>query len=473
VRRTAHRGGTGVRLTRWGALLGAVAIALTGCGGGSGASKTDSAPVAAESPSAPTTTPAGAGASRAASAAPLASGTANAPTTKAPPNPALTRLQAALTRSLRKAGPQSGALVYDLTARRTLFALSEGVGRPPASVEKLYTSLALLRMLGPDARLHTVVVGKGHMGPHGVWHGDLYLVGGGDPTFGDGAFNKIWESGYGPTAGQLVNQLTGRGIRRVTGSVIGDESLFDRRRGGMLTKLDADIPDLGGQLSALAYDHGATARGLNPGAFAARELTLALRADHVHAQASSTTGSAPARGQVLAVVSSPPLWVMLRLMDVSSDDLFAELFTKQLGTRFGGAGSIAAGAQVVASTVTSYGIHPRIVDGSGLSRSDRSSPREVVDLLRAVWSTPEGNILAASLPVVGVSGTVQTIAVHTPAQGNCIAKTGTLSYVTNLAGYCRRRHHHHELAFALMVDGPGNSSALVLESQMVAAIARY
>jgi serine-type D-Ala-D-Ala carboxypeptidase/endopeptidase (penicillin-binding protein 4) len=473
VRRTAHRGGTGVRLTHWVALLGAVAIALAGCGGGSGASKTDSAPVPAVSSAAPTTTPAGAGASGDASAAPLAAGTAaDAPTSKAPLVPALTRLQAALRRSLRKAGPRSGALVYDLTARRTLFALRQGVGRPPASVEKLYTSLALLRMLGPDARLHTVVVGKGHMRAHGVWHGDLYLVGGGDPTFGDGAFNKIWESGYGPTASQLVNQLSGRGIRRVTGRVIGDESLFDRRRGGMLTKLDADVPDFGGQLSALAYDHGATARGLNPGAFAARELTLSLRADHVRARASSETGSAPARGQILAVVSSPPLSVMLRLMDVSSDDLFAELFTKQLGTRFGGGGSIAAGAQVVASTITSYGIHPRIVDGSGLSRSDRSSPRELVDLLRAAWRTPDGNILAASLPVVGVSGTVQTIAVHTPAQGNCIAKTGTLNFVTNLAGYCRRRDHH-ELVFALMVDGPGNSSALVLEGQMVAAIARY
>ena len=391
----------------------------------------------------------------------------------APPSPQLVRLTRSMRKALAKAGPASGALVYDLTTGRTLFAQRDNTGRPPASVEKLYTTLAAVRLLGPGARLHTVVVGKGHMGRHGIWHGDLYLVGGGDPTFGDGAFNKIWEAGYGPTSSQLVHQLAAHGIHSVTGRVIGDESLFDRRRGGMLTNLEADVPDFGGQLSALAYDHGATTKGLNPAAFAARELTLAMNADHVRARAAKTSGNAPAQGRVLAVVSSPPLSVMLRLMDVPSDDLFAELFAKQLGTRFGSGGTIADGAQVISSTIaTGYGIHPKIVDGSGLSRSDRSSPRQVVELLRSASGTADGKLLTASLPVVGVNGTARSIAVHTPAQRNCIAKTGTLDDVTNLAGYCQRPGHH-KLAFALMIDGPENWSALVLEGQMIAAIARY
>ena len=103
--------------------------------------------------------------------------------------------------------------------------------RPPASVEKLYTSLAVLRELGPDATLQTKVLGAGSLGSRGVWHGDLYLVGGGDPTFGDQGFNRTWEFGYGPTASQLANQLQAHGIRRVTGAVIGDGSLFDGRVG--------------------------------------------------------------------------------------------------------------------------------------------------------------------------------------------------------------------------------------------------
>jgi D-alanyl-D-alanine carboxypeptidase/D-alanyl-D-alanine-endopeptidase (penicillin-binding protein 4) len=363
-------------------------------------------------------------------------------------------------------------MVYDLTAHQRVFALREGVRRAPASVEKLYTTLALLRMLGPGARLHTEVMGTGHLGRHGVWHGNLYLRGGGDPTFGDGAFNRVWEEGYGPTATQLVDQLRGVGIRRVTGKVIGDASLFDAHRGGPSTNFAPDVPDFGGQLSALTYDHGATLGTLSPGAFAARERALALRAAHVRAKASHDTDVTPSGAHTLATVSSPPLSVMLRLMDVRSDDLFAELFTEQLGSRFGTGGSIAAGARVVTSAITSYGVHPGIVDGSGLSRDDRSSPSQVVSLLRSAWRTPEGNVLWASLPVVGVNGTVQRIGVHTPAQGNCIAKTGTLNGVTNLAGYCHRSGHHR-LAFALMIDGPSNAQALELMSRMVGTIAKY
>jgi D-alanyl-D-alanine carboxypeptidase/D-alanyl-D-alanine-endopeptidase (penicillin-binding protein 4) len=381
-------------------------------------------------------------------------------------------LQTALTKQMRLAGPASGALVYDVDRRSELFGLRPTVKRPPASVEKLWTTTALMNKLGPDARLHTTVLGTGSL-RHGVWHGNLYLRGGGDPTFGDPTFNKVWEQGYGPTANQLVDQLLAHGIHRVTGRVIGDESLFDRRRGGMLTKLMVDVPDFGGQLSALTYDHGTTARRYDPATFAARELALTMRASHVAVRASTHAGRTPARAHLLALVSSPPMATMTRLMDVPSDDLFAEMFTKQLGVLFGRGGSIAAGARVIAQTIAAtYDLHPKIVDGSGLSRDDRSSPLEIVDLLRDVWRTRAGDELTASLPTVGVDGTVKTIGVRTAAQGRCVAKTGTLNYVTNLAGYCHSRTGK-TIAFALFVDGPDNGTAILLESKMIAAIARY
>jgi D-alanyl-D-alanine carboxypeptidase/D-alanyl-D-alanine-endopeptidase (penicillin-binding protein 4) len=89
-----------------------------------------------------------------------------------------------------------------------------------------------------------------------------------------------------------------------------------------------------------------------------------------------------------------------------------------------------------------------------------------------MWNTPIGRELSAALPVVGVNGTVQRIAPHSVAQGRCAAKTGTLNFVTNLAGYCTTRGHH-VLAFALMMDGPLNSTGYQLLGQMVPAIARY
>jgi D-alanyl-D-alanine carboxypeptidase/D-alanyl-D-alanine-endopeptidase (penicillin-binding protein 4) len=316
------------------------------------------------------------------------------------------------------------------------------------------------------------VLGAGHLGPGGVWEGNLYLRGGGDPTFGDGWFNRVWEDGYGPTAAELVAQLRRGGIRAVAGRVIGDASLFDHRPGGPNSGYAPDIPDLGGQLAALTYDHGSTSGALSPAAFAAKELVLTMRDAHISARAASFAGATPPGARPLASVESPPTSVLLRLMDVPSDDFFAEMLAKQLGVRFGGAGTTAAGAAVISSAVAELGVHPTIVDGSGLSRRDASSPADVDDLLHALWGTATGKLVSGSLATVGVNGTVQTIAVHTAARGRCVAKTGTLNYVTNLAGYCFPAGGH-ALAFAVFVDGPTNSRAFVLIGRMVAAIARY
>ena len=255
--------------------------------------------------------------------------------------------------------------------------------------------------------------------------------------------------------------------------MIGDESLFDTLRGGPLTGYQPDIPDYGGELSALVYDHGATGGGMNPAAFAAHELALTMRDMDIRARADRSTAFTPAGAHLLAIVQSPPLSVLLKLMDVPSDDLFADLLAKQIGYRYTGHGTLAAGAaQISAVIAKNYDLHPTILDGSGLDKADRSSPDQVVSLLRDVHSTPVGTLLANSLPVVGETGTVQSIAVHTAAQGHCIAKTGTLDDVTNLAGYCTARDAH-TIVFALLLDGPENWQALELLSKMVGAIAAY
>ena len=61
---------------------------------------------------------------------------------------------------------------------------------------------------------------------------------------------------------------------------------------------------------------------------------------------------------------------------------------------------------------------------------------------------------------------------HTPAQGNCIAKTGTLNGGHGPAGYSPRPGHHR-LAFALMIDGPSNAQALELMNRVVGGIAKH
>ena len=383
------------------------------------------------------------------------------------------QLQRELTRALTGAGKQVGLLVANVESGATVFSRDATVARPPASVEKLYTTVSALNLLGPAARFATTVLGTGSLGAGGVWHGNLFLRGGGDPTLGDGSWNREYEDGYGPTAAELASQLRRRGIRRVTGRIFADESLFDTDRGGPLTHDQPDIPDYGGELSALVYDHGMTQGSMSPAVFAAHELALTLRGGGMRVAAAGRTAHTPASAVTLARVRSPRLSALIRLMDVPSDDLIADMLAKQLGARLRDSGTLSAGASVITQAIaTEYDLHPTLFDGSGLDRADHTTPADVVTLLRRVWMTPTGNLLHAALPVVGEQGTVEHIGVHTPAQGRCVAKTGTLDGVTNLAGYCSARSGS-TLAFALMIDGPSNYAAIPMLSRAVAAIARY
>ncbi len=400
------------------------------------------------------------------------SGQARTPRSALQPS-AQQQLHRELTRALQGAGHQVGLLVTNVASGATVASRNATVARPPASVEKLYTTVAALNLLGPTARFATTVLGTGGLGPGGVWHGNLFLRGGGDPTLGDGSWNREYEDGYGPTAAELASQLRRRGIRRVTGRIFADESLFDADRGGPLTHDQPDIPDYGGELSALVYDHGMTDGSMSPAVFAAHELALTLRGGGMRVAAAGRAAHTPASAVTLARVRSPPLSVLIRLMDVPSDDLIADMLAKQLGARLRDSGTLSAGAAVITQAIANdYGLHPTLFDGSGLDRADHTTPADVVTLLQRVWMTPTGNLLHAALPVVGEQGTVEHIGVHTPAQGRCVAKTGTLDGVTNLAGYCTPRGGA-TLAFALMIDGPSNAAAIPMLSRAVAAIARY
>jgi D-alanyl-D-alanine carboxypeptidase/D-alanyl-D-alanine-endopeptidase (penicillin-binding protein 4) len=392
---------------------------------------------------------------------------------KPPPPTPQQKLRIALLRDLRHAGRNSGAAVYDITKGEQLFAWGATIRRPPASVEKLYTSIAALKEFGPNSHFHTEVRGTGSLDAGGVWHGDLFLRGDGDPTFGSAVFNRTWELGYGATPDPLIAALQRAGIKHLDGDVIGDPSLFDDRVGPPSSNFEADITDMGGELAGLTFDHGSSTGKLTPGAVAASKFAVALRKAHIFAKATPVTRRTPRHTRLLAATVSPPLSKILRLMDVPSDDFYAETLTKDLGARFGSGGTTADGARVIRDVIRSaYEIHPRIVDGSGLSRDDLSSPIEVVDLLRAIEGTPIGQQLSMALPTVGIDGTVRNIGDGTAADGTCIAKTGTLDNVTNLAGYCTAAGHRL-VAFALFLDGPPNWTALPMISKMVGAIAAY
>ncbi len=385
-------------------------------------------------------------------------------------------LQADLTRQLSISGTRSSGYVYDITAKQALFSARDTVMRPPASVEKLYTATTALQRLGPTARLSTTVLGTGQLSATGVWEGDLYLHGGGDPTFGDSAFIAGHYGGAGASISTLVSQLTHVDhIHAVRGSVYGDESDFDSQRGEPSSRFAQD-PFLEGTLSGLAFDRGASGSekvAHAPAAYAARKLWAMLKNSGVSIRGASGAATTPPGATQLAQVSSPTVTQLLGLMLPPSDNFFAETLLKDLGAAAGGAGTTAAGAAVVSQTISELlGIHPRVVDGSGLSEADRTSTYEVADLLVGLAGTPTGTILRNSMAIAGHTGTLAKRMRGTAAAGRCQGKTGTLTGYSNLVGYCQSASGHL-LAFAFFNDGISTTLAHVIQDHMTITLAGY
>jgi serine-type D-Ala-D-Ala carboxypeptidase/endopeptidase (penicillin-binding protein 4) len=356
----------------------------------------------------------------------------------------------------RHLGSGSGAYVRDLVTGRTLYSRKADVTRAPASNEKLLVTSTALLKYGPDARLRTPLVAAAEP-VDGVIDGDVALVGAGDPYLTSGRLRLV------------AGQLSALGVEEITGRVLGDGTAFDRRRGSYDSAWAWD-GDLGGSLGGLVVDHG---RGRDPALAAAQRLRSALLAADIVVRQGAHTGTLGPDAITLAGVSSDPLSTMAARINLPSDNFAAEMLLKDLGADFGNAGSTTGGATVVRTTLRALGVSARVYDGSGLSRADRVSPREVVDLLTTMAASPEvGPALRASLPVAGRSGTLADRMRRTPAAGRCHAKTGTLRGVSALSGYCDTPSGH-PVAFSFLENAMSEYTAKQIEDRMVPLIARY
>jgi serine-type D-Ala-D-Ala carboxypeptidase/endopeptidase (penicillin-binding protein 4) len=371
-------------------------------------------------------------------------------------------LEAKLTKAL--ASPyvdarRTGALAVDLRTGQVVFQHNAGRALVPASTEKLTVSFAALKQLGPGFRFHTEVLGAGKL-VGDQWHGNLYLVGHGDPTLGLA------------DVGRLARDVKAAGIRRVTGSVIADERHYDARRDAPGWKsyfLGIESPPL----SALVVN-GAHLTGANSSAtVAATALALALARRGVAVAQTPRTGRVAGEAVPLAVDHSARLSVLVQQMNRSSDNFMAEMLLKELGAFGTGRGSTAAGAAVVRKSLSEAGVPTtgvRIVDGSGLSSFDRLTAQALVALLRTGAVDPAvRSAFVASLPVAGVSGTLRNRLATQPTLRRVVAKTGTTSLACSLAGFVRGRY-----AFAIVQNGSPVSfwSARAAQDRFVTVLAR-
>ncbi|GAA4134537.1 D-alanyl-D-alanine carboxypeptidase/D-alanyl-D-alanine endopeptidase [Actinomadura keratinilytica] len=431
-----------------------------------------------------------------------------------------------------------GVLVSDARTGAVRYARGADAPLLPASNNKLNTAAAALALLGPGYRFRTSVLAAKADGS--TVTGNLYLKGTGDPTMRAAEYDA------------LAARLAARGITRVTGDLVADDTWFDAVR----TPAHWDPADLqyayAGPISALTvspnddFDAGSVkvavaptapgspvgvtldpptsavkldnravtgpagsastlsverangsdtivVRGSYPAGGAryetlrtvpeptlyAADVFRAALADHgITVEGTVRRGAAPARAVRLADRASMPLSQLTTPFLKFSNNVIAEILVKSIGRKAKGKGTWEAGLPVIERYVRSLGVPAgqlEMADGSGLSRLNRTSPRDIATVLRRAQTQTWFPAWYQALPVAGdpdplVGGTLTGRMRGTPAAGNVRAKTGTLTGVTALSGYVREPSGRR-LVFSVIFNGYAGGAPKDIEDKIAVRLA--
>jgi len=190
-----------------------------------------------------------------------------------------------------------------------------------------------------------------------------------------------------------------------------------------------------------------------------RGVAIAGRPVALHRHPNQRTGTPDA--VVLARRSSPELIELLRIMDKVSQNLYAEMFLREVARQQKGDGTRAEGLERMRRFLAGAGIGAdeySFTDGSGLSSSNLVTPEAVVKLLRRMYASKEREPWMALLPVGGQDGTLASRFVGQPAARRIHAKTGTLSHASALSGYVQSATRG-TLAFSILANNYGTPAA--------------
>ncbi len=171
-------------------------------------------------------------------------------------------------------------LVVDAESGETLYEQNADKYFVPASNMKLFTTALALSKLGPDFRFHTTLETSGAISKEGVLAGDLVLVGRGDPNLSNRKFPyELKEEFDGPqekALAELADVLVARGVKEISGDVVGDDSYFPRERYPNGWEIDDMVWEYGAAISAIAVDDNTVALTLTPGERAGSPVQAAV-----------------------------------------------------------------------------------------------------------------------------------------------------------------------------------------------------
>lgn len=373
-------------------------------------------------------------------------------------------------------GGTLGFVVADAATGRVLEALNPDLAQPPASVAKTITTLYALEFLGAGHRFDTRLLATGPV-EGGQIEGDLILVGSGDPALST------------DDMGDMAVALAKRGVRGVTGRYLAYAGALPQ-----IAQIDAEQPDHVGYNPALSglnlnfnrvnfvwkrgtkgydvhmdaraerfvpqvrmarmqvvnraapiYTYAAGTRGddwtvaaaalgkdgsrwmpvRQPAVYAAEVFQTLAAAQGIHLPEAGFARSLPA-GTVLVAHQSDALSVVLRDMLRFSTNMTAEI----LGLSCSGAATLAdSGRRMSDWAAARYGLQARFVDHSGLGAQSRISAADMVKALVAA----RGLALPGLLRDIGIRDANGKAIKGHPVR--VLAKTGTLNFVSGLAGY--------------------------------------
>ena len=197
----------------------------------------------------------------------------------------------------------------------------------------------------------------------------------------------------------------------------------------------------------------------DPGLFMQESMSQILKSSKILLKGHiSIKHQLPTQARLIAAHDSAPLPDLLGIMLIKSDNLIADSLLKQLGTKnYQGPGNFSNGSRALKDVLSGEGIvltHAQIVDGSGLSRYNLLSARQLSQVLHLIYTDSRFAQLIDSLPVAGVSGTLKYKASFNkpPLLKHVMAKTGSMQGVDNLAGFIRSETQGDTL-FVILENG--------------------
>jgi len=432
-------------------------------------------------------------------------------------------------------GMSVGYEVYSLDDDQTLAAYQSEKTFVPASTFKLLVAATTVSKWPKDMTIPTKVFLTGKLSQNGVLNGDIILKGYGDPTLTvdklDTMANTLFDQGIHKVNGNIIvdesyfddqhlgenwmwddenyyynMEMSALSIREnvvdITvkpGTEIGAPAKISFSSAPDFFTVASTATTVAGNKASLTVDRtlgkneiavsGTIGKDYNPNgyttvrtvhdpaSFAGTIFKNLLKEKGITFKKKATVvkGIASDKARLAASVESPKLDDILTKMLKDSNNLYAEMLTKQLGAKETGTGSIAAGAQVINQFLNDLGLEDDYIqkDGSGLTRLDHISPHAFTQLLNGIYDSPARDRFLSFLPIAGVDGTLKSRMKGTAAEGKVKAKTGSMSGVNTLAGYVTTKDGK-TFAFSIMCNGIYKSAyATNLQNQIAIALAQY